>query len=75
MLFKYITLRKVVSRKTKEGIKSVSLVSPLLSGIQYLLGDKNSRFLKSMLKIFKLALFKALQGAIEVDANFSDMIQ
>lgn len=43
-------------------------------GVQYLLDDKNSR-LKSMLNIFKLALFKTLKGPIEVDANFSDMKQ
>lgn len=38
-------------------------------------GDKNSRILKSMLKIFKLVLFKTLKGSIEVDANFSDVKQ
>lgn len=49
--------------------------SSLVSGVQYLLGDKNSRFLKSMLKIFKLVLFRAPRRAIEVDANFPDMKQ
>lgn len=49
--------------------------SPAFVGVGYLLGDKNSRFLKSMLKIFKLVLFKALRGTIEVDANFPDMKQ
>lgn len=38
-------------------------------------GDKNSRILKSMLKIFKLVLFKTPEGSIEVDANFSDVKQ
>lgn len=51
------------------------VVGGVRQGVRYLLGDKNSRFLKSMLNIFKLALFRVPSGAIEVDANFPDMKQ